>query len=166
MISEMLRDPEVTRGALFVNAAAAAFMTGLIWFVQVVHYPLMARVVGSGGEGWREQLRAYCGEHQRRTTLVVAAPMLIEAVAACVVVASLSGTEHVAWASALVLAGVWLSTCAVQVPIHGALERADDAARATRLVRLLVRTNWVRTIGWSARAVLGVWMAYAPGGAS
>jgi hypothetical protein len=29
---------------LLANAAATFFMVGVIWFVQVVHYPLFARV--------------------------------------------------------------------------------------------------------------------------
>ncbi|MFY0528690.1 hypothetical protein ACN28I_37835 [Archangium gephyra] len=31
---------------LLAHAAATLFMVGLIWFVQVVHYPLFSRVVG------------------------------------------------------------------------------------------------------------------------
>ena len=33
---------------LLLHAAATLFMTGLIWFVQVVHYPLFARVGEDG----------------------------------------------------------------------------------------------------------------------
>ena len=51
-------------------------MVGLIWFVQVVHYPLFAKV-GSAGFTEYEQL------HQQRTTLVVAPLMLTEAATAC-----------------------------------------------------------------------------------
>lgn len=29
---------------LLLNLASALFMTGLIWFVQVVHYPLFERI--------------------------------------------------------------------------------------------------------------------------
>ena len=47
------------------NAAVACALTGLIWTIQVVHYPLFARV---GEAEWR----AYEREHQRRITLVVA----------------------------------------------------------------------------------------------
>ena len=30
--------------ALLLQAAASWFLTGLIWIIQVVHYPLMSRV--------------------------------------------------------------------------------------------------------------------------
>ena len=55
-------------------------MVGVIWFVQIVHYPLMARVS-------RGEFAAYASEHQRRTTFVVAPAMLIEAVTASVILA-------------------------------------------------------------------------------
>ena len=53
---------------LLIHAGATLYMTGLIWFVQVVHYPLMARV---GEDGFAE----YEKHHQRLTTWVVAPPM-------------------------------------------------------------------------------------------
>ena len=33
---------------LLVHLLATAFMTGLIWFVQLVHYPLMKEVAATG----------------------------------------------------------------------------------------------------------------------
>ena len=61
----------------FAHAAATGVMTGLIWFVQVVHYPLLARV---GAASFVEYERA----HVRRTTWVVAPAMLVEAATAIV----------------------------------------------------------------------------------
>ena len=56
---------------LVIQTAATLVMCGIAWFVQVVHYPLFARV---GAEGYT----AYQGEHLRRTTFVVFPPMIIE----------------------------------------------------------------------------------------
>lgn len=56
---------------LLVQSAATLFMTGLIWFVQVVHYPLF----GSAG---RDIFAGYERAHQRRTGWVVGPPMLVE----------------------------------------------------------------------------------------
>ncbi len=39
------------RAVLYLHAAATIFMTGLIWFVQVVHYPLFSEVARLGGAG-------------------------------------------------------------------------------------------------------------------
>jgi hypothetical protein len=49
---------------------------------------------------------------------------------------------------------IWCSTAFLQVPMHQRLSSGFDAAAH----RSLVKTNWVRTILWSARALLALWM--------
>ena len=46
---------------------------------------------------------------------------------------------------------IWLSTAILQVPLHRKLELGGYDAR---VIRRLVATNWLRTLAWSARAVL------------
>ncbi len=58
----------------------------------------------------------------------------------------------------VLVAPLWASTLAVQMPLHGRLA-ADGHAAAT--VTALVRSNWPRTILWTARAVLAAWMLAA-----
>ena len=57
---------------LLANLAATLFMVGLVWFVQVVHYSLFARVD-------REGFALYSGAHSCPTSYVVRPRMLIEA---------------------------------------------------------------------------------------
>ena len=45
---------------------------------------------------------------------------------------------------------VWLSTFALQVPIHNRLKIRKDEI----LIRRLVVSNWIRTLAWSFKAVL------------
>lgn len=123
------------------HALATCIMVGLIWFVQIVHYPLFARV-------GRDAFAAYEAEHQRRTTLVVAPTMFVEVGTAALLLFALP-TNVTAWIGAVLLAVVWASTFFVQVPLHTRLSQAWD----DRLGRALVRTNWVRTLAWSARGV-------------
>lgn len=56
---------------LLMQFASSLFMTGLIWFVQLVHYPLMKF-------GDAQQFSSFCQAHQNRTTWVVAGPMFLE----------------------------------------------------------------------------------------
>jgi hypothetical protein len=135
----------VNDSILLAQAAATLFMTGVIWIVQAVHYPLFSLV---GQEGFP----AYAHEHQRRITLVVSVAMPIEAVtAALLIVATPSGiSEGLLVAAALLLLPIWLSTMLVQVPAHRRLGSGLDEG----VVSTLVRTNWIRTALWSARSVL------------
>ena len=132
-----------------IHLAATAFMTGLIWFVQVVHYPLFKSV---GPEGFTEYER----RHARRTTFVVGPAMLLEAACAgLLLLHAMTHEELDAFLPALgagLLAVIWFSTAFVQVPCHRTLERGLDAAAAGRLVR----TNWARTAAWSVRLVVAV----------
>ncbi len=60
---------------LLTHAAATLFMTGVIWFVQVVHYPLY-RLVSVA------EFARYETAHTFWTTIVVAPPMVAEMVTA------------------------------------------------------------------------------------
>ena len=133
----------VSQVVLELHALATAFMAGVAWFVQVVHYPLMARV---GAAGWNEYEQA----HGQRTTWVVMPAMLSEALTAFVLAWRSPGLATV---TGLALVGaLWLSTFLVQVPLHARLERGFDAGVHARLVM----SSWFRTGAWSVRAVLAV----------
>ncbi len=129
-------------------------MAGLIWFVQVVHYPLMAH---AGRDGFAALAR----EHQRRTGWVVAAPMAVEAAtAAALVVWTPDGVAR--WVTVVGLAlvgGLWASTALMQVPRHREMLRGFDPVSHRRLVA----GNWVRTAVWTARAALVIGMLAAAG---
>jgi hypothetical protein len=56
---------------LLAHLAATLFMVGVIWFVQVIHYPLFSRV-------GPEKFSVYSEAHSRLTTYVVGSPMLVE----------------------------------------------------------------------------------------
>jgi hypothetical protein len=118
--------------------------------VQVVHYPLFSRV-GS------EKFSLYSEAHSRLTTYVVGPPMLVEAATALLLVIRRPDTVPMAApliGLALVVI-VWLSTALLQVPRHTTLGSGFDRRAWSRLVL----SNWVRTLAWSARGVLVLWMA-------
>jgi hypothetical protein len=132
---------------LIAHAASTLMMTGLIWFVQVVHYPLFARVGGA-------EFTVYAALHQRLTTVIVGPLMLTEALTAGWL--ALRPPEGVG--PALPIAGLglvallWLSTAFLQVPCHRRLSLGFDA----RAGRRLVRTNWLRTAAWTARSAIAM----------
>ena len=135
---------------LLAHLAATLFMVGVIWFVQVVHYPLFSRV-GS------EKFSLYSEAHSRLTTYVVGPPMLVEASTALLLV--FQRPEGVPLEAALIglalVVAVWLSTALLQVPRHTTLGSGFDR----RAWSGLVLSNWVRTVAWSARGGLVLWMA-------
>jgi hypothetical protein len=126
-------------------------MTGLIWFVQVVHYPLFNQV----GES---VFSRYETIHTQSTTWVVGPVMLAELFSAgwllWLAPEGIPGWKL--WAGAGLLGIVWVSTALLQVPQHGILASGFDQ----RAYETLVSTNWIRTVGWSLRGLLALWMLW------
>jgi len=52
----------------------------------------------------------------------------------------------------LVLLEIHLSTIFLQIPLHKKLSKGYER----EVVRKLVATNWIRTIGWTVRAAIAV----------
>jgi peroxiredoxin len=106
---------------LALHAAATLMMTGLVWFVHAVHYPMFADAAEAGDEHWT----AVPAQHLRRTTPLIPPIMLLEiATAALLLVDPTGSTARAwAWAGAGLLAVVWASTFLGAVPMHAKLER-------------------------------------------
>lgn len=119
-------------------------MTGLIWTMQVVHYPLFSRV---------GNLAAYETENMRITSWLVIPPMVLELALAGWLAWRLRRAD--AWIG-LALAGViWLSTFVLQAPAHAVL--ATGAGNA-HVLPVLLASNWIRTIAWTARGAIALRM--------
>ncbi len=135
---------------LLLNLASTLAMTGIIWFVQVVHYPLFANV---GADGFAR----YEALHATRTGWVVAPLMVLELATALALLSPSLRPANVsqlsAWIAAALVGAIWLSTAFLQVPLHGQLASGYDAAVLDRLVA----TNWIRTIAWTARSGIVLW---------
>ena len=135
---------------LILHLGSTLFMTGLIWFVQVVHYPLFAQVPD-------EYFLHYEKAHQRRTTFVVGPPMLLEgATSVALFVDATSPFPPLLTGIGCVLNAILIcSTAFLQMPAHHSLAKKFTA----RAHSDLVRTNWIRTAGWSVRSVLVLLLA-------
>ena len=124
-------------------------MIGVIWLVQLVHYPLM---------GFVEEARfsEFERSHRERIIWIVAPAMLIEGATG----AWLSTSMPNDWRRGLVRFGlvllgvIWISTLFIQIPLHDALQTNFLASDLDRLVA----TNWIRTIAWSLRGALCVYL--------
>ena len=140
---------ELPRAALLLQLGTTLPLLGLIWFVQVVAYPLFARVAAA-------DFLAYHASHSRLITYVVA-PLMVGELAGSMVwlIWPLDGVpREVAWVGAALAVTTWVVTMFVSVPQHAILARGFDA----RAHGLLVVTNWLRTASWTARGALLLWL--------
>ena len=135
---------------LLAQVFATVFMVGLIWFVQIVHYPLYANV-------GREQFPEYEALHNRLTTWVVGPAMLLEMVSAVALLRyAPNGSTLLAWLGLGLLIVIWISTATLSVPAHNLL----TAGFSNAAWQQLVSTNWIRTGAWSMRGVIVMVLTY------
>ncbi len=128
---------------LLAHVASTLFMTGVIWIVQVVHYPLFAKVGAAG-------FVAYEADHARLITYVVFPAMTVELLTGLALVwhRPAAVPAPLVWVGLGLIGVVWLSTAVLQVPLHGVLSSGFEADAHRRLVA----TNWIRTVAWTLRA--------------
>jgi hypothetical protein len=141
--------PPSTAVVVLAQFAATAFMTGVIWYVQIVHYPLMA--------GWpHDQFAVWEERHREMTGPVVLPMMLLEGLTAALLfmVPPRGVSRWLIGVGGLLLAGIWASTFLLQIPCHDLLSQGWDGRVHTRLVQ----TNWLRTVLWTVRLGLAVAM--------
>jgi len=139
---------------ILIHFAATWYLVGLCWLVQRVQYPLMSQV-------GIEAFRGYEAGHVSRIGPVVAPVMILELATGLLLL--VTGDEAFRQplfvASIALLAVVWLSTFLIQVPLHEILGADFDAqAHAS-----LVRSNWIRTIAWSLRGGILVFLLWDRG---
>ncbi len=133
------------------HAAATWALVGLIWLIQLVHYPGFGRV---GAEAFA----GYEAFHTRAITPLVGVLMLAEGLTALLLLGMAEGTTERLWLAAglgLVVL-VWLHTAFVAVPLHSRL----SAGYTAEAINQLVATNWVRTLAWTARGLLVGWLIW------
>ena len=132
---------------LIAQLASTLPLIGLIWTIQLVHYPLFELI----GEDTQV---AYQKAHMSRITWVVAPLMLVELVAAGGLWL-VAPTDPWTITGAVLVAIIWVSTALIQIPCHNRLTSGFHQPSHRRLVD----SNWIRTIAWTLRGAVAVVMA-------
>ncbi|MCY2973968.1 MAG: hypothetical protein NTW52_04780 [Planctomycetota bacterium] len=130
---------------LITHAMATFVMVGVIWLVQLVHYPLMSFVDESRFSDFEQM-------HRAKIFWIVAPAMLVEGITGLWLAMSLPRNGRRVWIrfGLFLLAVIWLSTAFIQIPLHEALQTKFLQSDLDRLVA----TNWLRTIAWSIRGAV------------
>ena len=126
---------------LEIHKFCCYFLTGLIWVIQLVHYP-------SFNFAQKDNFSTFMNFHQMRISLIVVPIMILELLLAVFLVYIKSSS--LSWINLILLLGIWLSTFILSVPKHANL----TGGFSQEMVHSLVNTNWPRTILWSLRSIL------------
>lgn len=123
---------------------ATWLLAGLIWLVQLVHYPMFAALEPA-------RFAEFHAFHSERITWIVLPAMAVEAIAASAAFLRQRSVRNCV--GLLLLALIWLDTFFVLVPLHNQLGQGPNASALAQLIGW----NWPRTLAWSARALLLSW---------
>lgn len=133
------------KSLFLINLASTWALVGLIWTIQVLHYPLFNRVGMAA-------FPAYHAEHNQRITPLVLVLMLAELLTALALLVERPALmpAWAAWLGVGLVGLIWLSTAFLQVPYHGQLSGGFSESAHQGLVV----SNWIRTLAWTARGGL------------
>lgn len=132
--------------AFIITLALTWYMTGMIWSMQILEYPLFA-LVGP------KEFPAYHRRHNRGLPLLVILPSLA-AFASAVVVIFTRPARLPLWASIVVTVLdllILIATVVREAPLHTQLDREGYSPT---IIRQLVQGNWIRTALWTVNALL------------
>lgn len=127
---------------IILHLFATFSMCGIIWMVQLVHYPSFKYVEES-------KYRDFQYFHMGRITFVVGPLMLIELISLALIMFTMFKNMYFLISSVMLLL-IWLNTALWNVPLHNKLlsQKSDE------VIDKLVLSNWPRTILWSGRCIL------------
>lgn len=145
-----MQESRIFELTLLLHTFATLMMVGIIWMVQIVHYPLFAEI----GEA---NFSAYETAHMSRMSLLVGPVMLIELLTGLILITLPAPGGIAQWiplAGMGLIAALWLFTLFINLPQHGSLA----AGFSVELHSALVQSNWIRTVLWTGRGILVLWM--------
>lgn len=134
--------------ALFHLAVTWA-LVGLIWTIQLVHYPSFRYV---------EDFAAFHPHHTASITWVVG-PLMLAEMGVAAYAALIADWRWEALLPFLVVILIWGLTFFWAVPLHEKLATQRDA----RVIEQLIVANWPRTILWTGKGIWLLWFFWRSG---
>jgi hypothetical protein len=125
---------------LIIHFYATLFMTGLIWLIQIVHYPSYNFID-------LNRFIEFQKFHQNSITLIVMPLMTLELLSAIF----LASTKQKLFVLNLIgVIAIWITTFFYSVKYHQLLEISFNQ----EALSLLISTNWIRTFLWTTRSFI------------
>ena len=128
---------------LIIHLIATSVMVGVIWTIQLVHYPSFHFIE-------LNQYTTFQRFHMSRISYVVIPAMLTELFTLILIIISMDQVDPIILSSALFLIVIWLMTAVFFSGVHQKLTLGYDQA----IVEKLVKLNWGRTLLWTLRLLL------------
>ena len=128
----------------YLHIVATSIMIGVIWVIQLVHYPSFHYID-------RNRYELFQDFHMRNISWIVFPVMSVELVTGILLIQSpiFGSSNKLFFISMILLALIWFLTATLFISIHKNLSKGFNKDIINKLVNL----NWLRTILWSLRIV-------------
>ena len=128
----------------YLHLVATSTMIGVIWVIQLVHYPSFHYID-------RSRYELFQDFHMRNISWIVFPLMSFELITGILLLYSpiFGYNNKLFFISMILLALIWLLTGTLFISIHKNLSKGFNKDIINKLVHL----NWLRTILWSLRIV-------------
>ena len=134
---------------LILNLTATFMLCGLIWTVQLVHYPSFHFFE-------KADFETHMASHKFRISFIVVPLMLMELITSAILGFYADSLIFLHQVGFVIVVAIWLITFLVQVPLHNSISSGYRENSVTKLVR----TNSVRTVLWSLKSLLGIYILW------
>ena len=136
---------------LFVHLIFTSVMTGVIWVIQIVHYPSFHFIE-------KELYTAFQKFHMNKISIIVIPIMLAELITGMMLFLDKSSKSPFLIVSFVILVLIWLITGVFFSKAHNELMTGYQEL----VVNQLVVMNWIRTILWTLRLLLLIIFVHIP----
>jgi len=126
-----------------------SIMTGVIWVIQIVHYPSFHFIE-------KELYTAFQKFHMNKISIIVMPIMLAELITGIMLFLDKSSKSPFLTISIIILVLIWLITGVFFTKAHNEL----IAGYQELVVNQLVAMNWIRTLLWTLRLLLLTYFVY------
>ena len=126
-----------------------SIMTGVIWVIQIVHYPSFHFIE-------KELYTAFQKFHMNKISIIVMPIMLAELITGIMLFLDKSSKSPFLTISIIILVLIWLITGVFFSKAHNELMTGYQEL----VVNQLVVMNWIRTLLWTLRLLLLTYFVY------
>lgn len=119
--------------ALVLCLISSVYMCGVIWVIQLIHYPSFTSIVP-------DQFLQFHTQHTMAMGLIAGPVMVIELMVAMWLLTM--KTDVFSVTHLVLVIALWALTFLVSVPLHNKLAQGYDL----QIITSLIKTNWPRTI--------------------
>jgi hypothetical protein len=134
------------KSILLIHVFTTFCMTGICWFVQIIHYPLFHEISSKDFPNYEQK--------NYRTTYLTVPVMIVELFTGIYLL--FNAYADLFLYNMILLFFIELSTILFQIPIQISLSKKGSSI----MISKLVYTNWIRTILWSVRCIILVIILY------